>query len=170
MRAAFIVATLAGSMAVALTVWLVGLALRTSTFGRNLAIVAVISALGLIAVQLVTGHTVQSSWQVPQEWRYKVDIEILAAAYGFLLGTGVLTAVVLSAFWVFVAITLMVSLPIAVAGWSLYAAVRSAGFLAMSIRGSAERRLTRHYIRLLSVGAAILSVILTTSALSQNHL
>ena len=58
----------------------------------------------------------QSSWQVPEYWRRAVDADVLPVAYGAILGFGVFTAVVVGAFWVFVAVTLIYPAPVAAAG------------------------------------------------------
>ena len=70
----------------------------------------------------------QSSWQVPEYWRRSLDAGILPVAYGAILGFGVFTAVVVGAFWVFVAASFLYSPPVALIGWLAYACGRTAGF------------------------------------------
>jgi hypothetical protein len=83
----------------------------------------------VLAVGQCAGFPVpQSSWQVPEYWRRSVDAGILPVAYGAILGFGVFTAVVVGAFWVFVAATLLFPVPLAVTGWLAYAGGRAAGF------------------------------------------
>ncbi len=61
-------------------------------------------------------------------------------AYGAILGAGVFTAVVVGAFWVFMAATLLCTAPLALIGWSAYAAGRLIGFwLALQMRRPLER-------------------------------
>lgn len=70
----------------------------------------------------------QSSWQVPEYWRRSLDAGILPVAYGAILGFGVFTAVVVAAFWVFVAASFLYAPQVALAGWLAYACGRAAGF------------------------------------------
>ncbi len=83
----------------------------------------------IVCLQMFGGRVVQSHWQVPEWWRRAVPTDILLAAYGVLLGTGVLTAVVTAAFWVMVALSTAVSVPLALGMWLAYAAARGAGFV-----------------------------------------
>ena len=70
----------------------------------------------------------QSSWQVPEYWRRGMDTDLLPVAYGVILGFGVFTSVVVGAFWVFVAGTILYPVPLALTGWLAYACARAAGF------------------------------------------
>jgi hypothetical protein len=77
----------------------------------------------------------QSSWQVPEYWRRSIDAGLLPVAYGAILGFGVFTAVVVGAFWVFVAASFLFSPPLALIGWLAYACGRTAGFgIALRLR------------------------------------
>lgn len=96
------------------------------------------AAFGLVVAQLFGGRTLQSHWQVPEAWRRGMDLTMLAAAYGLLLGTGVLTAIVVAAFWVFAGLTIAVPVPVAIIGWLAYATSRGIGFAVAASRGQAE--------------------------------
>jgi len=95
-----------------------------------IANVLVAGVLVLWAIRAVTGRGLpypRSGWQVPVEWRESLPPAFTAAAYGYLLGLGFLTDVVLPAYWILVGLTLMVvSLPAAAAGWSVYGVTRAA--------------------------------------------
>lgn len=83
----------------------------------------------LVAVLQWAGVPVpQSSWQVPEYWRRSIDAGLLPVAYGAILGFGVFTAVVVGAFWVFVAASFLFSPPVVLTGWLAYACGRAAGF------------------------------------------
>lgn len=97
---------------------------------RSLLVIPAGAALLLALLQCAGLPVPQSSWQVPEYWRRAVDADILPLAYGAILGFGVFTAVVTSAFWVFVALTLACPAPVALAGWLAYACGRIAGFSA----------------------------------------
>jgi hypothetical protein len=105
--------------------------LRALMIGAGLRSMLVVPA--AIALVLAFGQCVglplpQSSWQVPEYWRRAVDGGLLPAAYGAILGFGVFTAVVVGAFWVFVAVTFAYPVPVALLGWLAYACGRMAGF------------------------------------------
>jgi hypothetical protein len=70
----------------------------------------------------------QSSWQVPEYWRRHFDLDILPLAYGWILGMGVFTAVVVGAFWVFFVGTGVAAPATALLGWMAYAVGRVIGF------------------------------------------
>lgn len=123
------------------------------------AVVAV--PLALSGAQTVLGmRPFQSQWQVPENWRRLLDFDMLALAYGFLLGLGLFTAVVVSAFWVFVALTLLVAPQLALVGWVVYAAVRGAGLWFLGRRAMGNWRfLTPGGRRMLVTGATAMSVL-----------
>lgn len=90
---------------------------------------ALVACLMLVALQAIDLRTPpQSRWQVPEPWRRLLDMEVLAGFYGFVLGFGVFTAVVLSAFWVFVTLTLAAAPGVAVAAWASYGLARTLSF------------------------------------------
>ncbi|MGH7717323.1 MAG: hypothetical protein ACREON_00560 [Gemmatimonadaceae bacterium] len=99
-------------------------------------------ALGLAVVlatlQLVGLPVVQLRRQVPDHWRGRVDGQVLAWLYGLLLGTGFATAVMVSAFWVFLTMTLVVAPVVAFLGWAVYALTRGLGFWRISSRNGIE--------------------------------
>lgn len=95
---------------------------------RSLLVIPVAIALALAFMQCAGLPIPQSSWQVPEYWRRGMDADILPVAYGVVLGFGVFTSVVVGAFWVFVAATLLFSVPLALTGWLAYACARAAGF------------------------------------------
>lgn len=68
----------------------------------------------------------RSRWQVPDVWRHRFPEQFTAFAYGLLLGVGFLTDVVLPAYWILVAATVLSgSLAPALAAWTLYALTRA---------------------------------------------
>lgn len=95
---------------------------------RPLLVIPAGVALLAAVLQWVGVPVPQSSWQVPEYWRRSIDAGLLPVAYGAILGFGVFTAVVVGAFWVFVAASFLYSPPVALAGWLAYAGGRTAGF------------------------------------------
>lgn len=95
---------------------------------RSLLFIPAAIALMLAFLQCAGLPIPQSSWQVPEYWRRAMDADILPVAYGVVLGFGVFTSVVVGAFWVFVAGTILCSVPLALTGWLAYACARAAGF------------------------------------------
>jgi hypothetical protein len=135
----FVGATMLASLIMASSLVLVGELLATASL-EAVEISFVTGAL-ILSVSQVLGSSrpLQSEWQVPERWRRQMAPDVLAAFYGFILGFGVFTAVVVSAFWVFLALSLIVDPWIAIAGWGTYAAVRSGGFVLLSTHLSVER-------------------------------
>jgi hypothetical protein len=122
--------------------------------------VPVVIALILAVLQCVGFPLPQSSWQVPEYWRRAVDAGILPVAYGAILGFGVFTAVVVGAFWVFAALTLLYPAPAAVLGWLAYACGRIAGFgFALRLR-QLERILLTARTRVALTGGSALAAAL----------
>lgn len=97
---------------------------------HSVLVIPAAAGLVLAVLQCVGGGLPQSPWQVPDYWRRTLDVDTLPIAYGVLLGLGVFTAVVVGAFWVFVAATLIYAAPLALVGWSAYALGRLIGFRA----------------------------------------
>lgn len=107
--------------------------------GRDFLRALEFAALAVALIQLGGGRLPQSRWQVPEHWRRHFDIDVLAIAYGLLLGVGVLTAVVVGAFWVFFAASLLLSPGIVILGWIAYAVGRVGGFAVMARTEHLER-------------------------------
>lgn len=114
-----------GSMLTALTLIALGTALPQS----HLALLLPAALLLLVAAQILGHGPPQSRWQVPEAWRRGMDVSMLAASYGFILGMGVFTAVVLSAFWVFVALSIAAAPTAGALGWLAYGVARAAAFV-----------------------------------------
>lgn len=127
---------------------------------RSALIVPAGMALALAFLQCLGLAVPQSSWQVPEYWRRSVDAGLLPVAYGVILGFGVFTAVVVGAFWVFVAATLLYPAPVALAGWLAYACGRAAGFCFALQRRELERiLLTTRGRRGLVVSATLIAAL-----------
>jgi hypothetical protein len=75
----------------------------------------------------------RSHWQVPERWRATLPLKATAGAYGYLLGLGPLTDVVLPTYWLLVGITLTTAggAAWALLAWVTYASVRAA----VTVRG-----------------------------------
>jgi hypothetical protein len=130
-------ALVAGALGTALVLALLGAVLRAAKLGwLPVALLGVSVLLGVL--QVAGFPAVQSRWQVPEQWRRLMDVDVLAAFYGLLLGVGGLTAVVVSAFWIFAALSLVVDPRIVVLGWVSYAVVRGVGFWILSRGKGAE--------------------------------
>lgn len=136
----------------------------TASTGRQLICEAcLILASAAIISQLGGRRAAQSHWQVPSVWRQTVDPTVLPLAYGALLGMGIWTAVVVSAFWAFVAATPLESPWVAVAGWGIYAAARGVGFLSSptvcAVDGGARiRRAVVVFSSLLALALALVAI------------
>jgi hypothetical protein len=136
---------------------------RAVMVGAGLRSVLVIPA--AIALAVAVGQcgglpVPQRRWQVPEYWRRAVDADILPVAYGAILGFGVFTSVVVSAFWVFVAVTLIYPAPVAVAGWLAYAGGRIAGFcLALRLQRLERILLTAGKRRGLIAGSTLIAAL-----------
>lgn len=67
-----------------------------------------------------------SPWQVPEIWLLTLPRNLTAGLYGYLLGLGMLTSVVLPVYWCFLVGSLFSpSLGISIIVWSAYAATRA---------------------------------------------
>ena len=131
---------------------------------RSLLIAPAGLALALALAQCAGLPVPQSSWQVPEYWRRTVDAGILPVAYGAILGFGVFTAVVVAAFWVFAAATLLFPAPVALLGWLAYAAGRLAGFsVALRLRELERILLTTGSRAGLVVGSTLLAALVVVS-------
>lgn len=152
-------ATLAGSLLAGTVLATVGAVLAAAGLGV-LTVSALVGTSVLAFAQVVGQRPVQSRWQVPERWRRQLDVDVLAVFYGFILGFGVFTAVVVSAFWVFAAATLLVPLPVALAGWAMYGLVRVGGFVAAALRPliNPPRRKDNRCVALIATAFALLVV------------
>lgn len=120
-----------GSAVLALCLATLGQVLEVLGTGRAVSVVIAIASV-LVLLQLLGLRPLQSRWQVPEEWRRLMSMDLLAAFYGFLLGLGLFTAVVLSAFWMLIGLSLLAH-PIAVLiSWEVYALIRGLGFILAS--------------------------------------
>jgi cytochrome c biogenesis protein CcdA len=101
----------------------------------------------------------QRSWQVPEQWRYRLPPTITLGAYGYLLGLGWLTYLVLPTYWLLVAGTLaMASLPVALLAWTGFAVGRflPARRYARRFAGGSDNDIKPHNLRLTRTSAAAL--------------
>lgn len=127
--------------------------------GSVVAAGVVIVSLALVVWQLAGHKPLQSHWQVPEHWRHSLDLDVLSVSYGFLLGFGVFTAVVTSAFWVFVGLTALVPAPLAYIGWTVYAVTRGGGFVLMALVGGADAfGTTRHHRSVITLSGVLAMV------------
>ena len=157
------VGLLAGAVIMSLILALAG-ALVTAAGLRRLLIVAVGIALALAALQSVGLRIPQSRWQVPEHWRRTLDASVLPVAYGVILGFGVFTAVVVGAFWVFVAVTLKYSALVALIGWSSYAFGRMMAFrLALQVQPLERILLTAFQRRVLIIATTVLATLVAVA-------
>ena len=150
---------LLGGMTSGLVLATLGAAVRTLRVG---IVVDVVVGLTLILAggQILGLRLPQSKWQVPEYWRRFFDVDVLPLAYGGLLGLGILTAVVVGAFWVFVALTLAVSPGIALAGWCAYALGRAGGFrAALAMRADVAMVMTSRRRWAVNAGTLCLAVL-----------
>jgi hypothetical protein len=137
-----------------------GRAVLVGTGLRSVLVIPAVIALALAVGQCAGLPLPQSRWQVPEYWRRAVDADILPVAYGAILGFGVFTAVVVGAFWVFVAVTLIYPAPVAAAGWLAYAGGRIAGFcLALRLQWLERIFLTAGKRRGLIAGSALIAAL-----------
>lgn len=69
----------------------------------------------------------RSRWQVPESWRARLPLKATAGGYGYLLGLGPLTDVVLPTYWLLVGVTVFAidSVGWALVGWLAYGATRA---------------------------------------------
>ncbi len=147
-------------MALALT--LVGELVRPAirTIDIPLALIACCALVGW-AVRAVAGRGLPfpyRAWQVPHYWRYTLPPVITLGAFGYLLGLGWLTYMVLPTFWLLVGGTIAVaSLPAALGAWMAFAlgrfltVMRGAGLVANGID-----EVEPHNFKLTRTAAAIL--------------
>lgn len=125
---------IAGGALMALTLTLAGglldlAAARSHPVMRSVVFVVVIAvAFGWLS-RLTFGWGLpypRRRWQVPEHWRQSLPPLFTMSSYGFLLGIGFLTDVVLPSYWIMVGATLAVAnAALALGAWLLYAGVRA---------------------------------------------
>jgi hypothetical protein len=131
---------------------------------RSVLLVPVGVAIALAAMPSIGFRLPQSRWQVPEYWRRTLDAGSLPVAYGAILGLGVFTAVVVGAFWVFVAVTLRYPAPLALIGWLSYALGRMTGFrLALQVQPLERIFLTTHQRRALIISTAMIGTLVAVA-------
>jgi hypothetical protein len=159
-RLLFVASMWVGSLFPVLLLIIVGFGIRTAHL--RVFVFLLIAIAGTVAIAQPFGvRAVQSRWQVPQGWRYVLPADVLAVSYGFLLGPGFLTSIVVSAFWVFLTAALIVPATAVIVGWLMYTLVRGAGFLLLS-SGSHDMALPGiARSQLLLIPAALLSAAVT---------
>ena len=109
------------------------------------------------------------SWQVPEQWRYTLPPTVTVATYGYLLGLGWLTYMVLPTYWLLVAGTFAVaSLPVALTAWLAFALARflTAWRGARLVAGGSED-VTPHSLRVTRAAAAALLSVAALTLLGQ---
>jgi hypothetical protein len=125
-----VVGLLLGSLTVACLTYLVGAAFAGTIegiggFGQG--VVAII--LLLWALRVATGRGLpfpSSRWQVPEVWLQQLPQNVTSFLYGFLLGFGFLTSVVVPVYWCFLlGSVLSTSIAASFFAWGLYAGTRA---------------------------------------------
>jgi hypothetical protein len=123
---------LAGAITTCLVLVLVAGAVTVLDVGAS-AWLHGLSALVLLAwmIRAVTDRGLpypRSTWQVPESWRARLPLKGTAVAYGYLLGLGPLTDVVLPTYWLLVGVTIagVDGFVWAMLGWLAYGAARAA--------------------------------------------
>jgi hypothetical protein len=124
---------LAGAVTMMCVLLLIGGALRvtgvTGATGGSLVQFATAVVLVGWALQAAGGPGLpfpRSRWQVPEDWRATLPLPATGLFYGFLLGLGPLTDVILPAYWLLVGATLASdNVLVAAVAWVVYAGVRA---------------------------------------------
>jgi len=146
---------ISGAIVMGLVLTLLG-SLLTGAGLRTMLLILAGVAVALAVMQSIGLTLPQSSWQVPEYWRRNLDASAVPVLYGAILGAGVFTAVVVGAFWVFAAVTLRYSAPVALIGWSSYAMGRLTGFrLTLQLRPLERIFLTAFQRRMLIIVTTI---------------
>lgn len=127
---------------------------------RIVLIVPAGMAVALAVMQSIGLSLPESRWQVPEYWRRTLEASAVPVLYGAILGAGVFTAVVVGAFWVFAAVTLKYSAPVALIGWSSYALGRLTGFrLSLQVRPLERIFLTAFQRRALIIATTLAAAV-----------
>lgn len=113
------------ALTVSVALFLIGTLLRPIiTDGQTPLTVVAVAVLTGWAIEVLTGRGLavpRSHWQVPEQWRRELPGAVTAGAFGYLLGLGFLTNVMLPSFWVLVGCSLLSpSLLIVVSAWLIY--------------------------------------------------
>jgi len=155
---------LVGAVVMSLLLALAG-SLVTAAGLHFILLILVGIALGMALLQSAGIRIPESRWQVPEYWRRALDAGTLPVAYGAILGFGIFTAVVVGAFWVFVALTLLHTVSVALIGWSAYAVGRIIGFrFALQSRRPLERiLLTGLQRRALIIATSMLAILVVAA-------
>jgi hypothetical protein len=107
-----------------------------NSFSAVLSLVVFVGIAGLIDLQLVPFRFPSRNWQVPQSWKH-LPPYIMAACYGFAIGTGVLTRIPFAGFYsILFAVVAAANLPVGVGIMVLYGVAR-AGTVALIAHGQA---------------------------------
>ena len=148
-----------GAIVMSLALALLG-SIVTAMGMRLILLIPVLVAVALAVLQSMGVRLPQSRWQVPEYWRRTLDAGTLPVIYGAILGLGVFTAVVVGAFWVFLAETLRYPAPVALIGWSAYAVGRMTGFrLALQVQPLEKIFLSASRQRLLIIATTVLATL-----------
>jgi len=121
---------IAGSLVMGLTLVLLGEVLQgvLAEVERPMLVIAIALLVGW-AVYTSVGVGIpfpNSRWQVPKDWRHTLPFEFTVGAYGFLLGLGVLTNVVVPVIWVLVGASLAIAnTPTVLFIWLAYGITRA---------------------------------------------
>lgn len=148
---------LAGSSVLALTLLLLNAFLAREPEPQFLLSVmaAVAGAWAVRAMGLPGLWYPRRRWQVPEHWRFVLPLEVTAVGYGALLGTGVLTDVVMPSFWMAFVLSALVASPAAViVAWMTYALARFLMLLAWTETPSVDMLDSRLFGRRVYVAAA----------------
>lgn len=151
---------------------LLGAGLETAGL-HSVALFLVFVSLAAAGMQVFGLRPPQSRWQVPEGWRRLLDADLLAAFYGFLLGLGGLTAIVVAAFWVFASLSLAIGAGPTLAGWATYALTRGAGYWITARRDrrrTVRDRFSPRLHRVLVASSASISLSVVGSYLYQGAL
>jgi hypothetical protein len=127
--AIYALSQVAGALSTGLVLWAIGIAVRTlfawdSAFAA--AITSAVCAVGALHdLKLTTIWMPASRWQVPCQWK-RYPWPLMAAMYGFGIGTGVLTRIPFASFHaVLIATILFADLPLALGVMLVYGATRA---------------------------------------------
>lgn len=118
-----------GSITTALSLTIIGESLQSMNWPAHLVLypasVILVGWIGRSAFGIGLPYP-RSRWQVPEVWRDLLPPTATAAAYGYLLGVGFVTDVVLSAYWILFALTIALGdINVAVVAWTTYAVCRA---------------------------------------------
>ena len=129
-----------GAATMALLLFLIGEALRAAEPIETIAL-GLLGVLSVVwAVSTLSRRNAwypRSNWQVPETWRYTLPFRFTAGAYGYLLGIGCLTDVVLPSYWVLFGLSMVVpAFGVVVLAWVIYAVIRWAWTWRFSMRAT----------------------------------